>query len=273
MPRIPSPATAPMPHASPPRPVDVIGNLNLERELDPTFRPEAEFRSQINDVASRIEMTTSGPIGYTLDGMKIDSHLARKFLDNRTRTEALLNDPTLTEAPKGVMNDSVKSAALKKFTDYTEKQNSKLPFAEARQHSARVTKKLGRATKHAAIESSKATGKLTKAAMIRAKHASSRAAIAARDKTLEIGGKPKRWATAKYVEVGAFATALGVELPEVLKELDDNRELDKAFYNFVNYDPDNAKEFTNRTIRRASVNLSAVRQAKDAVKNSWKNRK
>lgn len=338
------PATPPTPAApAVPRPIDVMNNFNLDRERDPTYFPTDDFYDQIDDVAGRIEVTTDGPIGYTLDGMKIDSLLARTFLDNKIRTDKMDLDPTLTEAPNRIMDGDVLEDALNEFIDGHD-TGSRIP--EGFRLGARGAKKLGslamsgveiagrktgeaaRAVKQAAVEkaeiaadisdvlideasisaraashavkqsvankvgiaadisdavidetreTSRIASERTIAAMTRAREAASDKAIAARDKTFEIAGSPKRWSKKQYIEVGAFVTALHAEIPKVLEELKETKKRSVAYYNFpFNRNPrhteDNLRDATKRGVQRAAINLAALKQIKDAVKDSWKNR-
>ncbi len=339
------PATPPTPAApAVPRPIDVMNNFNLDRERDPTYFPSDDFYDQIDDVASRIEVTTDGPIGYTLDGMRIDSTLARSFLDNKIRTDEMDHDPTLAEAPNRIMQGDVLEGALNNFIDGYN-TGSRIP--EGFRLGAKGVKKLGslamsgveiaarktgeagravkqtvvekaeiaadisdvlideagisaRAAKHAVkqsvankseiaadisnavVDETRETSRLaserTIAAMARAREAATDKALAARDKTFEIAGSPKRWTKKQYVEVGAFVTALHTEIPEILDELKETKKRSVAYYNFpFNRNPrhteDNLRDATKRGVQRAAINLAALKQIKDAVKDSWKNRK
>jgi len=339
------PATPPTPAAPPvPRPIDVINNFNLDRERDPTYFPTDDFYDQVDDVAGRIEVTTDGPIGYTLDGMKIDSVLARTFLDNKIRTDKMDHDPTLTEAPNRIMQGDVLEGALDNFIDGYN-TGSRIPEGfrlgaqgvkklgslamSGAETAARKTGEAARAVKQAAIEkaeiaadissvmmdearksskaaslavkqsvnnkvdiasditdavideareSSRLASERTRVAMTRADEAVTDKALAAREKTFEIAGSPKRWSKRQYVEVGAFVTALNTEIPEILDELKVTKKRSPAYYNFPIFrDPEhtkyNVRDATKRGLQRAAINLDAVKQIKDAIKNSWKNRK
>ena len=86
-------------------------------------------------------------------------------------------------------------------------------------------------------------------------------------KTVELVGKSKEFTAKRVVEIGAFATALSAEMPDIIETHVAMRTADKDYEQYTK------KDMPKRAGHEVLLTTEAARQTAKATKKSWKSRK